>query len=245
MTSVGTVQVQTKLGKSIGRDKVLPPKNVPSNFRPKEANELIGNTGGSIFEIFISIQTWPSLKGLNSTHSPFFHPLKLPGYPFLSFSEFWKTDIKEGFQIIAFPTWINLTCVPPKSKVRPSAYPQIRIVPPMRTPKPQLFPPLLTQIIYFWVFKAFAYTLWTACVPLWVRVPQVENRWSRLLSLFFHPITSRVERVTTHFWRNCFRTNDLSEIGRDHFVDRCLICVEAIMQSHSGESKQSNLSKTS
>jgi hypothetical protein len=57
MTSVGTVQVQTKLGKSIGRDKVLPPKNVPSNFRPKEANELIGNTGGSIFEIFISIQT--------------------------------------------------------------------------------------------------------------------------------------------------------------------------------------------
>ncbi len=38
-------------------EKVVPSKDVHSNFRPKQANEMIGETRGSICYLFIAILT--------------------------------------------------------------------------------------------------------------------------------------------------------------------------------------------
>jgi hypothetical protein len=71
-------------------DKVVLSKLVLLNFRPKQANEWIGDPAGSIIELFIALLTLTNLTGLNRPLSPFFHPLTLPGYPleYYQFAEF-------------------------------------------------------------------------------------------------------------------------------------------------------------
>jgi hypothetical protein len=68
------------------------------------------------------------------------------------------------------------------------AYPQIRIVSPLHTPKSKLYPFAYPPNQNFYPnelvlsgFQNLAYPLWASHVPLGVRVPQVENRWFKRL----------------------------------------------------------------
>jgi hypothetical protein len=45
-------------------------------IRPKKANELTGDPGGPIFELFIVVLSLHNLMELNRPLSMFFHPLK-------------------------------------------------------------------------------------------------------------------------------------------------------------------------
>jgi hypothetical protein len=66
------------------------------------------------------------------------------------------------------------------------AYPQIRIVSPLHTPKSKLYPFAYPPNQNFYPnelvlsgFQNLAYPLWASHVPLGVRIPQVENRCSK------------------------------------------------------------------
>jgi hypothetical protein len=76
--------------------------------------------------------------------------------------------LKQGFSNF----WYLRT---PKSKLDPSAYPQIRLVSPSRTPKSKILPKWPS----FGCFFYFAHPLRASQVPLGVRKPQVENCWSK------------------------------------------------------------------
>jgi hypothetical protein len=78
--------------------------------------------------------------------------------------------ISVDYLIQGFSTfWYSRT---PKSKLYPSAYPQIRIVSPLRTPQKNS-----TQISFIWVsFFKFCVPLWAPHVPLWApHVPPVAS----------------------------------------------------------------------
>ncbi len=83
--------------------------------------------------------------------------------------------LRQGFSTFWYPGT-------PKSKLYPSAYPQIRIICPSCTPQNQKFYP---KGLLLSVFLNFAYPLWPSHVSLGVRVPQVENRCFKVLRVVF------------------------------------------------------------
>jgi hypothetical protein len=81
--------------------------------------------------------------------------------------------LEQGFSTF----WYSRT---PKSKLHPSAYPHPLCVPPNKK--------FYTNKLHLGGFFKFvypcgllAYPLWPLYVPLGVRVPQVENRWPRVI----------------------------------------------------------------
>jgi hypothetical protein len=89
---------------SICEDEVVLSKTVLSNFHAKQPNKSIGGPRASIFELFIAILTWPNLTGLNRPLSPFFHPLRLPGYPLsdVYFLKIEKWRLESGVELLNF-----------------------------------------------------------------------------------------------------------------------------------------------
>jgi hypothetical protein len=91
--------------------------------------------------------------------------------------------LRQGFSTF----WYLCT---PKSKFYPSAYPQIRVVSHLRTPNQKILPMRTPCKLLLSGFTNLAYPLQTACVPLGVHVPQVENRWFTLLIEIFWPVAN-------------------------------------------------------
>ncbi len=81
--------LQVKIQWGLFWDEVVLLKIVLSNFRPKQANEWIGDPRGSIIKLFIAILTWTNLTGSERPLSLFFHPQTLSGDPPWMLSIFW------------------------------------------------------------------------------------------------------------------------------------------------------------
>jgi len=87
---------------------------------------------------------------------------------------FFTNNLDQGFSTFWYPRT-------PKSRLYPLRTPKSELYA-LRVPPNKKFNP---KGLLLSVFLTFAYPLWPSRVPLGVRVPQVENRWTRLYQIIF------------------------------------------------------------